>query len=198
MIVGGKTPLSLKELASIVYFRGHELPADVHPELVATRHFRLVGSSHFFVNGAHASHVEVNPDTGFVRLLKHWVVDDCGRMINPLLVEEQLRGGVAQGIGAALFENCIYDDNAQLCNANLADYLVPMAGEMPEIVCGHVETPTRMSELGAKGVGESGVVGAPAAVLNAVNDALTPLGASVAETPITPRVVLRALGKIKR
>ena len=86
------------------------------------------------------------PDTGFVRLLKHWVVDDCGRMINPLLVEEQLRGGVTQGIGAALFENCIYDDNGQLCNGNLADYLVPMAGEIPEIVCGHVETPTRMSK----------------------------------------------------
>src|SRR5205814_7385272 len=89
-IVGGKSPLSLKDLASTVYFRGHELPAELHPELVATRHFRMAGSSHFFVNGAHASHVEVNPDTGFVRLLKHWVVDDCGRMINPLLVEEQL------------------------------------------------------------------------------------------------------------
>ena len=197
-VLGGSKALSLKELASIVYFRGHELPAELHPELVATRHFRLVGSSHFFVNGAHASHVEVNPDTGIVRLLKHWVVDDCGRMINPLLVEEQLRGGVTQGIGAALFENCLYDENGQLCNGNLADYLVPMAGEMPDIVCGHLETPTRMSELGAKGVGESGVVGAPAAVLNAVNDALSPLGASIAETPITPRVVLHALGKLKR
>ena len=197
-IVGGKEPLLLKELASAVYFRNHELPPDTQAELVVTRHFRLVGSSHFFVNGAHASHIEVNPDTGFVRLLKHWVVDDCGRMINPLLVEEQLRGGVVQGIGAALFESCIYDAEGQLCNANLADYLVPMAGEMPDIVCGHVETPTRFSELGAKGVGESGVVGAPAAVLNAVNDALAPLGASVSETPITPRVVLLALGKVRR
>ena len=103
-----------------------------------------------------------------------------------------------QGLGAALFENCIYDSQGQMCNGTMADYLVPMAAEMPDIVCGHVETPTRLSPLGAKGVGESGVVGAPAAVLNAVNDALVPFGANIAETPITPRVVLRALGRISR
>jgi carbon-monoxide dehydrogenase large subunit len=198
-VIGGSKRLTLKDVASTVYFLGHELPAELAPELMATRHFRLTGASHFFVNGVHCSHVEVNPDTGFVRLLKFWVVDDCGRVINPLLAEEQIRGGVVQGIGGALFENCLYDENGQMCNGNLADYLVPMAGEMPDIVTGHIESPTKMSPLGAKGVGESGVVGVPAAVLNAVNDALAPLGAKdIAETPLTPRVVLRALGKISR
>jgi len=190
--------LSLRDLAATVHYRGHELPEDLQAEPVVTRHFRLTGSTHFFVNGVHGSLVEVNLETGFVRLLKHWVVDDCGRVVNPLLVEEQIRGGVVQGIGATLFEHCIYDENGQLCNGTMADYLVPMAAEMPDIVCAHVETPSRLSPLGAKGVGESGVVGAPAAVLNAVNDALAPLKANIAETPITPRVVLRALGRISR
>ena len=96
----------------------------------------------------------------------------------------------------ALFEHCIYDGNGQLCNGTLADYLVPMAAEMPDIVCAHVQTPSPLSPIGAKGAGESGVVAAPAAIMNAVNDALAPLGARVAETPITPHVVLKALGRI--
>ena len=197
-VADGPHRLSLRELAATAYYRDRELPDDLAVELVATRHFRLTGSTHFFVNGVHGSHVEVNPETGFVKLLKHWVIDDCGRVVNPLLMEEQIRGGVVQGIGGALFEHCIYNEQGQLCNGTMADYLVPMAAEMPDIICGHVETPTRLSPLGAKGVGESGVVGAPAAVLNAVNDALTPFKVNVAETPITPRVVLRALGRIAR
>jgi carbon-monoxide dehydrogenase large subunit len=194
----GVSRLALAELAAMAYYRGHELPATLQPEFVATRHYRLTGYTHFYVNGVHGSHIEVDVDTGFIRLLKHWVVEDCGRMVNPLLVDEQIRGGVVQGIGAALFEHCIYDERGQLCNGTLADYLVPMAAEMPDIVCGHVESPTRLSPLGAKGVGEAGVVAAPAALLNAVNDALAPFGANIAETPITPRVVLRALGRIGR
>jgi len=131
-----------------------------------------------------------------VRLLRHWVVDDCGRIINPLLVDEQLRGGVVQGIGAALFEECRYDDQAQLLTGTLADYLVPMAAEMPDIVIGHVETPVVGSLLGGKGVGEGSIVGAAAAVANAVNDALSPLGVEVFELPITPERVLRAVGAV--
>ena len=97
-------------------------------------------------------------------------------MINPLLVDEQVRGGVVQGIGDALFEHCIYDERGQLLTSTMVDYLVPMAAEMPDIEVGHVETPTADSELGAKGAGEAGTAGAPAAVMNAVNDALAPLG----------------------
>jgi carbon-monoxide dehydrogenase large subunit len=117
-------------------------------------------------------------------------VEDSGTVINPLLVDEQLRGGIVQGIGAALYEECLYDPDGQLLNGNMADYLVPMAGEMPDIVCTHVETPTRQSQLGAKGVGEAGTAGAPAAVMNAINDALAPLGARVTRMPFTPERIL--------
>ena len=115
-------------------------------------------------------------------------------MINPQLVDEQIRGGIVQGIGAVLFEHCLYDEAGQLLNGNLMDYLVPMAGEMPDIDIGHVVTPTADSELGAKGAGEAGTAGAPACVMNAVNDALRPLGAApITAMPITPERVLQAL-----
>ena len=117
-------------------------------------------------------------------------------MINPQLVDEQIRGGIVQGIGAALFEHCLYDEDGQLLNGNMMDYLVPMAGEMPDIDIGHVVTPTADSELGAKGAGEAGTAGAPACVMNAVNDALRPLGAApITQMPITPERVLSALRK---
>ncbi len=130
-------------------------------------------------------------------MLGYWVVEDCGTVINPQLVAEQVRGGVVQGLGGALFEECRYDADGQLLNANLADYLVPMASEMPDIVVAHCSTPTAESELGAKGAGEAGTGGAPAAVMNAINDALAPLGAQVTSQPITPEKILRALGVIE-
>src|SRR5262245_33557212 len=117
-------------------------------------------------------------------------------MINPLPVTEQIRGVVTHGLGDALFEHCIYDEQGQLLTTTMMDYLVPMAGEVPDIWVGHVETPTAYSEGGFKGAGEGGVAGAPGAVLNAVNDALAPFGARVTQVPITPEVVLRALGKV--
>jgi carbon-monoxide dehydrogenase large subunit len=123
-------------------------------------------------------------------------VEDCGRIINPRLVDEQLRGAIVQGIGAALFEHCVYDAQGQLLTATMMDYLVPMAAEMPEIIVGHVETPTAFSEGGFKGAGEAGVAGAPGAVLNAVNDALAPFKARVTHQPITPELVLKALRKL--
>ena len=108
-----------------------------------------------------------------------------------------MRGGVVQGIGAALLEHCVYDERGQMLNGNMADYLVPMAAEMPDIEVGHVVSPTADSELGAKGAGEAGTAGAPAAIVNAVNDALRPLGAqAVTAIPLTPDVILPALGKI--
>ena len=117
-------------------------------------------------------------------------------MINPMLVTEQIRGGVVQGLGAALFEECLYGAEGQMQNGSMVDYLVPMASEMPDIIVEHVSTPTAYSELGAKGVGEAGTAGAAAAVLNAVNDALRPMGAWIGQLPLTPDRVLRALGKI--
>jgi carbon-monoxide dehydrogenase large subunit len=144
-----------------------------------------------------ASYVEVDAETGFVRLLKHWAVEDCGRVINPKLVDEQIRGAIVQGIGGALLEECLYDDQGLMRNASLADYLVPMSSEMPDIEVAHVQTPTRSSQLGAKGAGEAGTAGAPAAVMNAINDALAPLGAQVWSQPITPEKILRALGHVR-
>ncbi len=188
--------ITLTELARIVYYRGNELPSDFQPELVVTRHYRVKDYPFVFTNGAQGCLVEVDPETGLLRVLRMWCVDDCGRVINPKLVEEQIRGGIVQGLGGALTEHCRYDERGQLLSCTLADYLVPMAGEMPDIEVAHVQTPTRTSLLGAKGAGEAGTGGAPAAVLGAVNDALRPLGARVTNLPITPDVVLAALGKI--
>jgi carbon-monoxide dehydrogenase large subunit len=162
---------------------------------MATKHFITKEYPFSFTNGVQASWLEVDVETGMVTLLKHWCVEDCGRIINPMLVDEQIRGGVVQGIGGALYEHCVYDDAGQLLTTSLADYMVPMAAEMPDIVVGHVETPTRESLLGAKGAGEAGTAGAPAAVMNAINDALSPFKARVTAMPFTPMRVLAALGK---
>jgi carbon-monoxide dehydrogenase large subunit len=192
----GAPRIELRELARIVYFRPDTLPPGIQPELMATRHFVPREYPFAFTNGIQASWLEVDTDTGFVKLLKHWVVEDCGTLINPQLVDEQIRGGVVQGLGAALFEKCIYDERGQLTNANMADYLVPMFGEMPDIDVGHVVSPTAESELGAKGAGEAGTAGAAAAVANAVNDALRPFGAVITEIPLTPQLILTALRRI--
>lgn len=191
-----KPRMSLAELGKLVYYRGNELPSDVRPELIATRHFRVTDFPFVFTNGAMASYLEVDVETGMVKLLGHWVVEDCGTVINKKLVDEQIRGGVVQGIGGVLFEECLYSENGQLQNATMADYLVPMAGEMPDIEIAHVETPSCTSNLGAKGAGEAGTCGAPGAVMNAINNALEPLGASVEQHPITPERLLRALSVI--
>lgn len=192
----GAPRIELKELARVVYFRPDTLPPGIQPELMATRHYVPRQYPFAFTNGVQASWLEVDTETGFVKLLKHWVVEDCGTIINPQLVDEQIRGGVVQGLGAALFEKCIYDERGQLTNANMADYLVPMAGEMPDIDVGHVVSPTSESELGAKGAGEAGTAGAAAAVANAVNDALRPFGVTITEIPLTPQLILTALGRI--
>ena len=192
----GEARMPLEELGRIVYFRGDTLPKGLPRELVQTRHFITSDYPFAFTNGVQASYLEVDTETGFVKLLKHWCVEDCGRVINPQLVDEQIRGGIVQGIGGALYEECLYDEDGQLLNANMADYLVPMAAEMPDMVVGHVETPTKESVLGAKGAGEAGTAGAPAAVMNAINDALRPLGGRVTEMPFTPARILAALGVV--
>ena len=192
----GAPRIALSDLARTVYYRGNDLPHDHQPEFVVTRHYRVTDYPFVFTNGTQAAWVEVDAETGRVALLDHWAVEDCGRVVNPQLVDEQVRGGIVQGIGAALFEHCIYDDAGQLVNGTMADYLVPQFVEMPDIAVAHVETPTGLSELGAKGAGEAGTAGAAAAVFNAVNDALGPLGARVTDIPLTPEAVLAALGRV--
>jgi len=128
-----------------------------------------------------------------VRLLKYAVVEDCGRIINPAIVDGQVRGGVAQGIGGALYEECVYDGAGQLLTASLMDYLMPSTAEVPDILVDHLETPSPFTVGGFKGVGEAGTAGAPGAVMNGVNDALRPLGARITRQPMTPERILRAL-----
>ncbi len=187
--------MPLEEVARIGYFRSDLIPKGFQAELMATRHFVPREYNIAFTNGIQACYVEVDPDTGFVKILKHWVVEDCGTVINPLLVDEQVRGGVIQGLGGAWLEECTYDEAGNMVNANMADYLVPMAGEMPDIEVGHVESPTGDSELGAKGAGEAGTAGAPGALMNAINDALAPFDVRVSHQPMTPQRILAALGK---
>jgi len=190
----GRERMPLEEVARIVYFRPDTLPPGFQAEFMATRHYVPRAYPFAFTNGAQASYLDVDIRTGEVRLLKHWCVEDCGTVINPQLVDEQIRGGIVQGIGGALFEHCLYDAEGQMLNANMMDYLVPMAAEMPDIEVGHVVTPTSDSELGAKGAGEAGTAGAPGCVMNAVNDALRSLGAApITQMPVTPERVLAAL-----
>ena len=194
--LSGQEHIPLSEVGRVAYFRPDTLPMNFQSELTVTRHYTPREYGFTFTNGIQASYVEVDTETGFVKLLKHWCVEDCGTIINPMLVDEQIRGGIVQGIGAALFEECMYSEDGQLLNGSMADYLVPMAGEMPDMVIGHVQTPTKTSELGAKGAGEAGTAGAPGAVMNAINDALAPLNANLSVQPFTPQRVLAALGKI--
>jgi carbon-monoxide dehydrogenase large subunit len=189
----GLAQLSLADVAAAAHFRSHTIPLDEIPPLDVTERYTSRSLPYFASNGVQAAHVEVDTGLGTVKLLGFWVVDDCGTVINPMLVDEQIRGGVVQGIGAALYEECIYNENAQLENGTLADYLVPMAGEMPDIHVAHVETRIGETQLGARGVGEAGTVAAAAAVWGAVNDALSPFGAAITRQPITPEHVLDAL-----
>src|SRR5713101_1093835 len=190
----GRERMPLDEVARVVYFRPDTLPPGFQAEFMVTRHYVPRAWPFAFTNGVQASYLEVDIRTGEVHLLKYWCVEDCGTVINPQLVDEQIRGGIVQGIGGALFEHCLYDEAGQLLNANMMDYLVPMAAEMPDIEVGHVVSPTADSELGAKGAGEAGTAGAPACVMNAINDALRPLGAApIVQMPITPERVLAAL-----
>ena len=139
----------------------------------------------------HLAVVEIDPATWAIRVLRHVVVEDCGRVINPLIASGQTIGGVAQGVGAALLEEIVYDGDGQLLTGSLMDYLVPTAGEVPAIEVIHLDRPSPTTLGGFKGVGEGGTIGAPAALANAVADALAPLGIDVTELPVTGERLVR-------
>ena len=187
--------MSVAEIARIGHFQPYSIPDGVPADLTVLARYASKDRLFLAGNGIQLATVEVDVDSGIVTPLRHLVVHDCGRILNPLLVREQIRGGVVQGIGSALYEELRYDDDGHLLTGSFADYLVPMAGEMPDIEVGHIETPTGTSELGAKGAGEAGTAGAVGAILNAVNDAIAPLDAAIAEVPITPPRLLKALGR---
>jgi carbon-monoxide dehydrogenase large subunit len=190
----GAPRLALAELGRIAHFRPDLLPTGLVPRLTASRSFVPSASPYFMANGVQACALDIDPDTGVIDLLGYWVVEDCGRVINRDLVDGQLRGGVAQGLGAGLMEHCLYDSDGQLLSGSLMDYALPRADTFPPIDIGHVETPQPGTALGIKGAGEAGTVGAAAALWCAVNDALRPLGKHIDAMPFTPERVLRALG----
>jgi carbon-monoxide dehydrogenase large subunit len=141
--------------------------------------------------------VEVDTETGDARLVRFFAVDDCGRVINPLLAEGQVHGGIAQGIGQAMFEEVIFDDQGNPRTASMVDYLIPSIGEVPEVVTAMTETPSPNNPLGAKGIGESGTIGSTPAIQNAVVDALSHLGVRHIDMPLTPERVWAALAAAK-
>jgi carbon-monoxide dehydrogenase large subunit len=171
------------------------LPEGMEPGLSAEVDFQADGSYPF---GAHCAVVEVDLETGDARLIKFFAVDDCGRIINPLLAEGQVHGGIAQGIGQALLEEVVFDEQGTPRTASLVDYLIPSIGEIPEVVTATTETPSPNNPLGAKGIGESGTIGSTPAVQNAVVDAVSHLGVRHIDMPLTPERVWTALAAASR
>jgi carbon-monoxide dehydrogenase large subunit len=183
--------VSIAEIATAIYFDNSLRVDGFEPELEVTMNYDPARP--LFSNGAHAFIVEVDIETGLVAVEAAFAVEDCGTMINPSVVEGQIRGGMTQGLGAALLEELIYDENGELLTANFADYLLPTMDVVPRWKFGHIETPSRHSPGGIKGMGESGLIASPGAMLNAVNDALCPFGVTLRETPLTPERILNAL-----
>ena len=188
--------ITLRDLARTVHFRSNELKG-LEPSVDATVHFTNA-QPWTFTNGAHLAVVDVDIETGRLRVLRYVAVDDCGRVVNPALVEGQIAGGIAQGLGGALMEHCAYDEAGQPLCGTLMDYAVPTAADVPPLELHHLETPAPSIAGGYKGAGETGTTGAPAAILNAVNDALAPLGALITEQPITPERIVQALAAVRR
>lgn len=177
--------VSLGDIArAVAGTAGFTLPAGVTPGLEATEHVVIDDMTH--ANGTAVVEVDVDIETGAVRILKFVVVHDCGRIINPMIVDGQILGGTAHGIGNALYEWMGYDDDAQPVTTNLGDYLLVTATEMPHIDVIHHESPTPLNPLGVKGIGECGVIPVPAAIMSAIEDALTPFGVHIAQAPISP------------
>jgi carbon-monoxide dehydrogenase large subunit len=183
--------LTFAALAATAYLNAAMLPPGVEAGLEASSRFSPP-TPFTWSNACHLCVCEVDPDTGVVTLLRYIVSEDCGVMINPMVVEGQIAGGVAQGIGGALYEEMAYDDDGNPLATTFLDYLIPTSSEIPIIECGHIETPSN-SLGGYKGMGEGGAIASPAAVANAVNDALAGLGAAVREFPITPSRVVAAI-----
>jgi aerobic carbon-monoxide dehydrogenase large subunit len=189
--------VTIAEIAHIAHLRMHELPPGVDPLLDATATYEPGISTGVFSYATHGAVVAVDRETGAVELLDFAVAEDCGTLVNPMIVEGQIRGGVVQGIGTALHEEIPYDAQGQPLAATFADYRMPRGDELPMIKIGHLHTPATATEYGMKGMGEGGAVAPPAAIANAVRDALAALGAEVNETPLTPARVLAAIRKAK-
>jgi aerobic carbon-monoxide dehydrogenase large subunit len=169
------------------------IPTDFEPGLVASHFFEPKNFT--FPFGTHICVVEVDKETGDIKILRYVAVDDCGKQINPLLVAGQVHGGIAQGLSQALYEEVVYDENGQLLTGELMDYTIPKAFQVPRYECDHTETVTDVNPLGAKGVGEAGTIGSTPAIANAVIDALAPLGVQHLDLPLRPEKIWRAMNR---
>jgi aerobic carbon-monoxide dehydrogenase large subunit len=190
-VAGTDRSVTFREIARAVYSEMGRLPPDARDELAASRTYDPVFGT--TTSATHIAAVEIDPETYQVRVERFVVAEDCGKLVNPLIVDGQVHGGVAQGIGAALYEEVVYDEQGQINTASLADYLVPSACEIPSMQVAHLESSSPTTLGGFRGMGEGGTIGAPAAVANAVADALSPLGIEVNELPITPERLFRLI-----
>ena len=194
-VAGTDRTIPIAKLAREAYTQTHRFKGEIEPGISETGHYDPPGT---FSNACHVAIVDVDVETGQVKVEKFLVAEDAGRIINPLIADGQVHGGIAQGIGNALLEEIIYDENGGILTATLADYLPPTAREIPEIELHHIETPSVNSITKAKGLGEGGTIGAPAAVINAINDALSPFRVEINEMPATPQRICAALRKAEK
>jgi aerobic carbon-monoxide dehydrogenase large subunit len=193
-VVGPSGRIGVSEIARIWYRRPQDLPADVDPSgLELTAGYKAKRDTGTFSYAAHAAVVAVTPDTGEVEILDYVVVEDGGVLVNPMIVDGQIWGGAAQGIGTALYEEMAFDAQGQPLASTLSDYLLPGPTEVPDIRILHMETPSPYTRFGQKGVGEGGAIAPPAAIANAINDALKDLGVELLASPVTPRRIVEAI-----
>lgn len=189
-VAGTDRMIAIAKLAREAYTQTHRFKGEIEPGLTETGHYDPPGT---FSNACHIAIVDVDIETGHVKVERFLVAEDAGRIINPMIADGQVHGGIAQGIGNALLEEIIYDENGGILTATLADYLPPTAHEIPPIELHHIETPSVNSITKAKGLGEGGAIGAPAAVINAINDALSSFGVEIDEMPATPQRIRAAI-----
>ena len=193
-VISAAGSVSLKEVAGLWYMAPQNLPADVdRGGLEVTSGYRPTPDSGTFSYAAHAVSVAVDPETGAVELIDYAIVEDGGKLVNPMVVDGQIYGGMAQGIGTALYEEMLFDEQGQPLASTFADYLLPGAMEIPEPKIIHLETLSPWTEFGVKGIGEGGAIAPPAAIANAINDALKPLGVELAVSPMSPRRIAGAI-----
>jgi carbon-monoxide dehydrogenase large subunit len=193
-VTGTDRAVTFKQIAKAVYSDMKTLPVEARQELEASYTYDPINGT--TACATHLVAVEVDPTTCFVKIHKYVVAEDCGRIINPMIVDGQVHGGVAQGIGAALYEEVIYDEDGQLVSASLADYVIPSAVEIPLMDVNHIESCSAVAG-GFRGMGEGGTIGAPAAIANAISDALSPLDIDVSILPMTPERIFRLLEKAR-
>jgi carbon-monoxide dehydrogenase large subunit len=193
-VIAGSSSVTLREVARAWYLQPQNLPPQVDTGgLEVTAGYRAERDSGTFTYATHAAVVAVDPATGLIEILDYVVVEDGGVLVNPMIVDGQICGGTAQGIGTCMYEATPFDAQGQPLASTMLDYMLPGASEVPDIRVLHMETPSPYTEFGIKGLGEGGAVGPPAAIVSAVNDALRPLNVEVHDLPLTPERILLAI-----